>query len=1001
MQRSLIFAAILLLAALAAGVWFFFGGQTTALPAAPNDPIVENVDGGPGVQTASGAMDNAGAPVAIREAAATDGAPLLADPDIRAGLCGFRGRVVTHAKEPVGDCGVRLYRGAMDSVLSGKFDLLEGFGEGADLDKLAGFDPDFIAAEVRTEADGTFEITEVWPRAFFLLFSGIDTDAPTWQLVGKSPSPGEIVDLGDVVLNDAGILTGTVYSDEGEPLADALVRAADIPGTLAAFFPAERFDPQGVVLVRERRAPISVIELPPWVKKVFDNLPIPSTRTDDEGYFRLVGVSPGSNLLATTAEGYLSDLKPSVIVRPGVEKDVGRIRLRQGEELYAIVRDEQGKPVAGAEVVAGSTLSMVPFDFGRRLGKTNELGEIDGYGFAPGRVTVAARRTPDEAWVRAEPQQIISDVIVTLPSRFAVTASVRLAGGAPAEGARLQLLRGKAGNGAAEMVMLGFMKPVPLQNRLERLEDGGYRIAGLHRGQYTLLADVPGSATGSQNFEIVDADANVSVELAEPDVFAVRVVNQDQEPVRNVAITAKARGERSVMKMPVQCGRTGKDGTLSITRLSGEKLRISADHPRWGTVNGETDGSEELVLTMLEPGAIRGVLTENGETPEPGKWSIAVMWRRNGGPRGALDSVPQLTAAALDGSFEVTGLQPGTYRVASFNSIEAIRSPGSVMQMGQSMFLSGNLSSQTVDVVSGQVAEVQVDCGKKPIEGPTARVFGSVMVDGRAGKDHVVTGYTGGRRFAVEVDERGRFDLEEVGAGDMWISVYATQDGVMIGGRNMVWSDQLELKEAEQRELVIDVMTSSISGNCYLPDGSPARGARVRAVGTLAAASGSPESGNRRQRARLNTQTDDRGAFSLRGVAEGQWQINVSVRLEGARWKAPEQTYQVTSALPQTGLRIELAAQIEVAGRVDLSSLPKLGEDADVWLMFQRVDGVPDVSEDMMYAGVRDNGSFSSNDFVVGRYRPVLHVEDKQYPCDELVVPASGLKDLVLTPRQQ
>ncbi|MCK5943163.1 MAG: hypothetical protein KAI24_14380, partial [Planctomycetes bacterium] len=724
MQRSLVFALILVFAAVIGGLWWLLSGPS-APPPPPPGPTVEVGDGAEVERLpAVAAVDPSDGSALRREAVATRGNPLLDDPGIRAALCGFRGRVVDHAKAPVPDTGVRIYRGAMDSVLRLKADL---FAEPEP------FEPQLIAGEVRTDDEGRFEITGVWPRGFYLMFAGIGSDAPTHQVLTKTPSPGEIVDLGDVVLNNAGVITGRVFDADGRPLAGALVRAADIPGALARFFPAERFDPEGALLIREPRAPVQVLPMPPWVKRVFDDLPIPTTRSGGDGTFRLVGVMPGSNMLAVTAKDHLSHVKDSVMVRAGQEKDVGRIGMRLGEELYAKVLDEKGEPIEGAEVAAGSTLPMVPVDLGQLLGKTNAAGEIDGTGFAPGDVTVAARRSSKHAWVLAKPQSINSDVIVTLPAEYGVTVTVQLADGNPAEHARFRLLHGRKGDGAAELYLLGFSPPVALDGRMKRVGEGQWSITDLHKGTYTVLAEVEGQATGSAVFELDGADATALIKLQPPKLFAVRVVDQEQQPIKNVAIFAEGRGER-VVDIPANCGRTDEEGRLLIDKIQAESLRVSADHPAYGIVHGEVKENEELLLTMLAPGSLRGVLSENGKPPLPGKFTVAIMRRNGGGPRGPLEGVPQMVTAGLDGTFVVTGMQPGSYRVMVMSSLDALRSPGSVFEIAQSMFIQSRMPSESVEVVSGQAAEVRLEVGEKPLEGPTAQLTGSVTINGRVGE---------------------------------------------------------------------------------------------------------------------------------------------------------------------------------------------------------------------------------------------------------------------------
>ncbi|MGK0299602.1 MAG: hypothetical protein ACI89X_000469 [Planctomycetota bacterium] len=1002
MQRQIIPAVILLVAAVIGGIWWLYSDPVAPLPT-PRGNLVIQDGGSPEVVPAEGNVDADTSNTNVREAVLGGSSELLSDPDIRAGLCGFKGRVVNHLKTPVVDCGVRIYRGAMDSILSQTTDLFSDVPD---------FDPQYIAGEVQTDDEGRFEMTGVWPRGFYLMFAGLGTDAPTHQVITKAPSPGEIVDLGDVVLNEAGVIVGEVCDSDGNALAGALVRAADIPGALAAFFPAERFDPEGALLIREPRAPVRVLKMPPWVKEAFEHLPIPTTKTDLEGKFRLVGVMPGSNMLATTTRNFLSDVKASVKVRSGQVKDVGRIRLREGEELYAKVLDEKGKPVAGAEVIAGSTLSIVPVDLASYLGETNEEGEIDGMGFSPGKVTIAARRSKNHAWVLAEPQSIISDVIITLPAQYSITVNVLLADGTPVKDARFRLLPGKKGEGAAEMFMMGFSKPINLKNCMKKVEDGIWQVTGLNKGYYTMLADVEGLASGAEGVHLEEEDGQCTIKLAAPNLFSVLVVNEDEQPIRNVAIFAEARGER-MTGMPINCGRTDKTGRLTINKIQATTLRVSADHPRWGVVHGETKPDEELVLRLVAPGSLHGVLSENGKPPLPGKWTVAVMWRRGGGPRGPLQNTPQLITAGLDGTFKVGSLQPGNYGVTALNSLDTLRSPGAIFEIAQSMFINSNMSSERVEVLSGQVAEVRLEVGKKPLEGPTAQLTGSVMVDGRTASGYTVVARSSGGmssgtrngggpmrggsgRFAGEVDERGRFDLGIISAGSVSISVTGSEGGMFMGGGGSIWSNNIELKEGEQRDLTIDITTSIIAGSVYLPDGSPGAGISVTARGQLKV--DGKQSGSSRQR--MVTKAD--GSFKFKQVPEGTWSVDLQKNDGDERYRGKLENLEVGPGAVTDSLRIDMTAAMVVKGSVSLAALAE--EPRWVYLMFHRLkpnDPPTARGDNQSFTSCRQ-GKFVADDLTVGRWRVVLHTQGKEsanYECGVLNVPATGLTDVSLVPQ--
>lgn len=988
MPRSIVFAVILLLAALAALGWLWLGAEP------PPPPVVQRPDAtaaAPAITGEEAAVLALPLPVADeRRVAGVALGDLLDDPEIRAGLTGFKGRVVTHRKEPVPDCGVRIYRGAMDSILPENVDLFAERVTQA---------PRYIAGEAKTGPDGRFLIEGIWPRAFHMMFAGIGTDAPTHQILARTPSPGEVIDLGDVVLNDAGVITGTVVDEDGEPMPGALVRAADIPGTVASFFPIERIDPKGALLIREPQSPVRVVEMPDWAQEAFDNLPIPTTFSGDDGRFRLVGVVPGSNMLATTRFGYLSDVKPSVLVRGGQVKDVGRVKLKRGEELIGKVVDGAGEPVPEAEVLAGSTLNFGPVDLAQRLGKTDAGGEFRGEGFAPGKVTVAARRGPGHAWVLAEPQSILSDVLVTLPTVYGADVSITLSDGKPAKEARFRLLQGRAGEGAAEMAVFGFVPPVDLSDRLRSLGEGRWRIDNLNPGRYTVVAEAVGHAAGFMAFDLNEADAKVELALVAKSQFVVLVRSTEGKPIRNAVVYGQPRGKRGIFDMPLHCGRTNAEGRLVIDKFQAEILAVSADHPRWGVVHGEAKLGQDLVLVMQPPGSLRGVLTENGKPPEAAKFSVTVEYRRGDGPRGPMEQVPLLLTPGLDGSFSAAALQPGRYRVGVIKSLDALRSPGGVFALAQEMFLARDLPSETIEVRSGEVVDLALEAGQKPIDGPTAHLFGSVMVDGRLANGYYVTAQAKDRRFNAQVDAGGQFDLGTVPAGQISVSVLANSREVFAGPGTNLWSTQLTLNAVEERDLTIAINTSSIEGVCLRADGSPAAGVFVQARGLAKGQSPGPN------QLWMGAPTDANGVFKFPQVAEGSWTLTARGEGEnGGRGKLED--VAVAGGVPSTGLRLQLSQGILVKGSVDLSVLggktPRWS-----WVSFHREpeNGRGEIGDYVEGTRVDRSGNFSSYEIPPGSYLVRLNVnldrESMTYNCGAVVVPPNGIDRLLLRPSPQ
>lgn len=986
MQRSHLLGLLAALILAAVGIWFAFGsggeppppapvGTGAEVPVAPLTGIAEAV-GGEGERIASRReARSAGAPDDPRD-----------DPEIRAALTGFTGRVVDARRSPVADCGVRIYRGAMDSVMP----------QGGDyFAEPASYTPDYIAGEVKTGEDGRFLVDGVWPNGFYLLLAGIGTDAPTHRFLTRSPAPGEIVDLGDVVLQDAAVVTGTVVDEDGQPVAGALVRGVDLPGQMLGFFPLERFDPQGAVLIREPSAPVQVVEMPPWVEHAFEHLPIPTTHTGSDGTFRLVGLVPGSNVIATTKPGLLADLRQNVILRAGQTKALGTIRLRFGEELIGRVLDTAGKPVADAEILAGSTVLMAPVDLARRVGKSDGEGRFHAEGFSPGKITVAARRSEKDPWVLAEPQPVTGDVVVTLPGVASLIVRVTDSAGALVRDARLRLLPGVRDDEAAMMSLMGFSRPVEIETRRTTLDDGRVKLDGLPLGRYVLLATSERAAMGTAEVDLREGDKEVAVALPARVEFAVRVLGPDGKPLRSAAVYAQERGENRTRQVPFLAGRTDGEGRARIVDAGSNEVRVSAEHPAYGIVNGGCKlGEPELVLQMQVPGWIEGTLTERGRAPDPGKYSISAEWRPT--VRGALEMVPKLIAPGLDGRFTLRALQPGRYRLMALNSLDALTSPGGVMNFAQGMFMGGgNFQSESVEVVSGQGSQVRLSIGDEEYTGPTGRVFGSVTIDGRLGRDCVITAWTQAGRRTAKVDEAGRYELGDVPVGRVNLSLVEPGD-MMMFSRDGLAERSFELKQAEQHEENFVLQTASLAGYVTMPDGTPAANAPVEGGGRSLDQGGENGSSHR-----VMAVTDANGAFRIDRAPVGVYWLQVRTRGDTPMRGRVEDVRAEFGDV--TGIQIRLERAPLVRGRIDVAAFASKPDG--MWMSFHRDDpSRPDgFGEQVDGTGVRREGNFSTADLTPGSYRVRIHARIgdswKQFTTTQpLVVPAAGANDVVLRP---
>jgi protocatechuate 3,4-dioxygenase beta subunit len=920
-----------------------FLGRGSTAPPPPPPPAAPPAAAPPPAASEASAPHDPVDETARRALPTALGRPEL-DPEIRASLTGFKGRVLDARKQPVADTGVRIYRASQDAVLPDNLDLFA--------DTVA-YEPHIVAGETKTAADGTFAITGVWPRAFHLLFAGIGSDAPSHRLLPHSPGPGEIVDLGDIALDDAAVLTGIAVDEDDHPVEGALVRAVDLPALVTTFFPFERLDPDSVLLARDG-PPVPVIEFPAWVKSAWEHLPIPSTRSGADGAFRLVGITPGNNLMAVVKPGLLAEVRGGLQLKPAEVHDLGKVRLKRGEELTGKVVAGDGKPVAGAEVVAGNVSHSAPIDVARRIGTTDAQGRFAAEGFQDSNVSVAARRSPRDPWVVVASQSIRREVVLTLPAQHSVTVRVTDPAGAVVKSPELRLFAGGRDE-AATMAVLGFARPIDLRGRVEKLEDGRLRIGDFDAGSFVLFARAEGLAMGSAHVDLEHADAEVAIQLAACVEYVVRVVGPDAAPIRNAGVWVHEQGQGQRNGMPFLAGRTGADGRVVVAQTGSDKLRVTADHPRWGFVHGEiARGAGELVLAMQVPGWVEGTLLDHGKPPLPAKYTVSLEGR--GGPlgdRGALDVVPLLATPAQDGAFAFKALQPGRYHLTVLSSLEALTSPGGVMRLVEAQFVSGDLPREDVEIVPGAGARVALDVAKEQYTGATARLFGTATVNGRPAA----------------------------------------------GATLMMWSDhgrRVTLKEGEQQELRIEVATTSMSGVVVDPEGKPVAHAWVQVRGhSLEPKPGDDEFWN-------GTQTDEHGAFELPRARAGIYRFTVGTNGEQPL-RGQLDDVRADGLAPVTGLRIQTNATITVAGRLDTSVFPRKPD----WMgmTFIGVDPAhPEKRSDAGWAQVQDDGAFTTNEIGAGTYEVRLYAgfgdaDSQEYEVPgRIEVPPQGVRDLYLRP---
>lgn len=974
--------------ALAALAWLW--PETAAPPADGPERAAagDRADVDPSVEWHQGEVPSPSEPAAGARAERS----AVARPDLpsawREALTGYRGRVVTGQGQAVAGATVRLFRIAPDVALpSGLVPGRHQPGGGLE------------AGRATTAEDGTFLLTGVMPRGLCFLRVGFPDPAAvplalragegTTRAVQATPRPGEVVDLGDVVLRQGRIVTGRVVDEEGHGIPGATVRVAFLPPLPFAVAPIERLGPDSRIVVAAPGQPAAVLALPELIAEALTVLPIASASTAPDGTFAVPGVDPESNVLAVTAPGRTSRLRQPLRLGDGAVTSVGEILLAAGEVADVLVTDPDGQPVAQAEVVVAPASVGVPVHLGESAGQTDADGRVRHPGLPRGGAIAAARRAADEPWTVGAVAPVDVELRVVLPAAHALTLTVLAADGRPAEAPEVRLLRGALEFAAVEVATFGFGEPVPLRGRLRRLEDGRLRLERLPPGSYVLLVDTATATAPAQEIDL-RGDLELTVQLQAFHLLRVRVLDGAGAPLPDAAVYAQARGGSRAARRsqaPWRAGDTDAAGVL-IVRTSGQgELRLTARHPAWGEVHGECSAAAaETVLAFGSTGGIDGVLTDGGRPPAPGRWMVVLERRRGEGPRGAIPELPQLQLPDLLGAFQFGALQPGSYRVTVQDSADAVGSMGSLWSYLGRRNRILPWSRKDVELRAGETLTVRLEAlvERKEFAGPGAPVHGIALIDGAPADGAVVSARHDGLDFTgvSRVDRLGRFDLGRVPAGKVRI-VLSPREVVESRLRdtlfNHLWSQEVTVVDGAARELAIDVASGAVSGFVRDTTGLPVTDGWVHLS----------RQGGEGAFHRVGLGAD--GGFRVARLTEGRYSVVAAV--DGRRQLLPL-TVMVAAGLESGPIELVVQVVAQVRGHIDLAALtapqPPL-------LLHLEAEGGGDGAGGRGRVDPR-NGRFTVGNVVPGRYRLRLQRGAAFHAVTPSVVevPAAGLTDLAL-----
>lgn len=489
--------------------------------------------------------------------------------------------------------------------------------------------------------------------------------------------------------------------------------------------------------------------------------------TKGDGSYELTGLEKGDWEVSAAAKGYTDE--PSLIVSiPRGDRPVDLV-LPRLSSLGGLVIDRSGSPVEGARVSIGSRRAVTDGDGAFEIDELppgEQLIETvaEGYG------------QPRGLTIHLDAGEEKTDASIVLPRGSRILGSVHPEHRKGTESlAFMRQPRSFTGGGAA----------IDAEGHFEfsGLEAGTYLVRLVGEGEGDFVDDF---ARGLEVQVEVAEDSDVEVVLGDPDAYPVTVhgqVTRGGQPAVGMLMYVYRVQEDT--HMPRHMGRTDADGRYEAPlRQVGEhsfcvgegqmrQARFTVD------VTGETRQEQNFELPDL---VLRGSARLWSGAPARGQ--ALMLTHSDVASADVMVGHTYFAASLADGSFEFSGLHPGTYRLRTGNYMKAHETRGLVIVEG--IVVSPDEEPQEIEVLipEGTVVDVRAeDAGGLPLGGRSVELRND-------------NGRLSFLRDPRSTDSQGRLRFTGVGLGG-WTAVVLGPSGQVVG------QARLDVSEGDVVELTV------------------------------------------------------------------------------------------------------------------------------------------------------------------------------------------------------
>jgi protocatechuate 3,4-dioxygenase beta subunit len=734
----------------------------------------------------------------------------------------------------------------------------------------------------RSGPDGRYSIRGLAPQAYKLTVED-DRFVPWSRTVKVAPGQPETQ---DVPLSRAATLAGRVVDEEGRPIEGALVQVSRGGENIFRAF-LRSVEGQGAV------------------------------RTSRDGSFRAARLEPGENQrLDVRHDEYEERSLGGISLSPGMTRSGVSIVLRRGLSIRGVVKDEEGRPLAGAQVDLSRALTMRGGRGGMEVSfvgpgtevrrETGADGRFEFRGLKAGDYGVSARR-PGFSRASVDPVSVTE-------ARAAEPLEIVLRPGATISG----VLRDKAGAGASGWYASAHAAsevggrpfgPGGIQGGEPTGPDGVFFLEGLTAGETYEIQAMGPAGLGPRKSGVVAPAEGVDLVVTGAGQIRGRVLDGDSGraiPDFEVRYQPDAQGGmRFVMRMGP--GRRGgpyerqsfhsEDGSFVLEDVAAGRWTVEAFAPGYqaGSASavsvGEGEAAEGVEVRLSKGGVISGRVIES----RSGRAILGATVRAElsgGEPRMPMvgidaEGAENETTTDAEGRYELAGLAPGAWAVTASHpdwseataGVELKDAPGIAdIRLGKGGSIGGTVLAGGRPVASAQVMlSAAGDSGFRP---------GGGMMGG-------------GEQTALS-DDAGRFRFERLNPGRYTLGA-TLREQTSAPVETVVTAD-----DAREVQLTIAegaVVHGAVTG---LPEPQLA-GVSVSAQG---------------QDYWANTRTGAKGAFELTGLPEGLVTLRASAGDFLSSSRTASATVTIAPGQAEASAEIVFEQGFRVDGRVTRGGKP-------------------------------------------------------------------------------